>query len=222
MVLNMDRNVERYSNIASQLGKSGADYVRIAAVDGFAIEADVDARRMLTPRPLSGQWRHVGLRRFDCNVVPTSAPTRSPWNQGVDLEQHQGAHARVRIVSRVQVVLYIGGRRRGGRKCIPCYHGCLQEDLERGMRAHSHGREERRLGWDVRCLLQRSCGREMQGRLAPIVRLLYQCSRERSEFESLGLETLEICKICCSQRATSSDRTFGSISIDYRRVIGEL
>ena len=60
MVLNMDRNVERYSNIASQLGKSGADYVRIAAVDGFAIEGDVDARRMLTPRP------HLMQRRFFC------------------------------------------------------------------------------------------------------------------------------------------------------------
>lgn len=49
-VLNMDKNPERYENIAQQLKMINCNFSRIRAIDGFNLDNDEDAMNILTPR----------------------------------------------------------------------------------------------------------------------------------------------------------------------------
>lgn len=50
LVLNMDKNLDRYTNISNQLNELNCSYTRIKAVNGFDMENDEDVKMILSPR----------------------------------------------------------------------------------------------------------------------------------------------------------------------------
>jgi hypothetical protein len=50
LILNMDKNKDRYNNISSMLDKLNCNYSRIHAVDGSNMEQDIVAQEILQPR----------------------------------------------------------------------------------------------------------------------------------------------------------------------------
>ena len=49
-ILNMDKNPDRYKNISNMLNKLKCSYSRIKAIDGYNIENNEDAKKLLKPR----------------------------------------------------------------------------------------------------------------------------------------------------------------------------
>jgi hypothetical protein len=60
MIINLDRNIERFQNVTSTLDYFGSKYVRISAVDGFSMDSDVDVQHILKPR------LHLLNQNFNC------------------------------------------------------------------------------------------------------------------------------------------------------------
>jgi GR25 family glycosyltransferase involved in LPS biosynthesis len=50
LILNLDKNQDRYNNISNMLTKLNCSFTRIKAVDGNNIENDEDAKKILIPR----------------------------------------------------------------------------------------------------------------------------------------------------------------------------
>ena len=87
LVLNMNKNPERYENITSMLNKTGCLFSRIEAIDGSSIEYNKDCKQILKCRP------HLLNNTFKCissneEWVYDGGPATS--FPGLNLHGHQG------------------------------------------------------------------------------------------------------------------------------------
>lgn len=88
LVLNMNKNKDRWINICSMLDNIGASYKRIEAIDGFKLESNLDAKQILTCKPelLNSIFK---CKTFDQEWIYDGHISKA--FPGLNIHGHQGA-----------------------------------------------------------------------------------------------------------------------------------